>query len=279
MCHGYAGVYSVANRLGLNPDDISFEIPGVNHFIWLTKLLCNGEDVLHRLREWVSERSAEHFKTCGMSAHEGPKPVDLYRRYGAFPIGDTANPGGGAWGWWYHVDDATERRWQEDPYQWYLRHFEGGLAAVASMSRTAHDPAASVRALFPEVVSRDPMIPLIEALSGRAERVVIVNTLNGGGYVPGVPADYEVEVPALCTRNGVHPMRTDGLPQALLAHLLSDRVAPVETELAAYEQGSRKLLLDLMLQDPFTRSLDQAEKFLDAILALPYHSEMREHYR
>ena len=37
MCHGYGGVYSLAQRIGLDPEKISYEIPGVNHFVWLTK--------------------------------------------------------------------------------------------------------------------------------------------------------------------------------------------------------------------------------------------------
>jgi alpha-galactosidase len=88
-----------------------------------------------------------------------------------------------------------------------------------------------------------------------------------------------VEVPALVDQQGVQGKHTDGLPPAILAHLLHDRVAPVEMELAAFEQGSKSLLRQLVLMDPWTRSLKQADAFLDTILALPYHAEMRAHYR
>jgi alpha-galactosidase len=64
-----------------------------------------------------------------------------------------------------------------------------------------------------------------------------------------------------------------------VAHALSDYVAPVNIELEAYERRDRKLLLELILTDPFTRSEGQARDLLDAMLALPYHTEMREHYR
>ena len=53
----------------------------------------------------------------------------------------------------------------------------------------------------------------------------------------------------------------------------------MEMELAAYQQRSYELLLQLVLMDPFTRSLDQAKAVLDDILALPYHAEMRAHYK
>jgi alpha-galactosidase len=53
----------------------------------------------------------------------------------------------------------------------------------------------------------------------------------------------------------------------------------VNVELEAYERGSRELLLQLVLMDPWTRSEQQARDLLEDILALPYHKEMREHYR
>jgi alpha-galactosidase/6-phospho-beta-glucosidase family protein len=31
--------------------------------------------------------------------------------------------------------------------------------------------------------------------------------------------------------------------------------------------------------DPWTKSEEQAKKFLEDILALPHHAEMREHYK
>jgi alpha-galactosidase len=74
-------------------------------------------------------------------------------------------------------------------------------------------------------------------------------------------------------------VQTTPLPAPLVAHVLSDYVAPVNIELEAYERRDRKLLLELILTDPFTRSQAQARDLLDAMLALPYHTEVREHYR
>ena len=53
----------------------------------------------------------------------------------------------------------------------------------------------------------------------------------------------------------------------------------MEMELAAYEAGSRSLLVDLVMMDPFTHSRAQAEGLVEEILALPYHAEMKEWYR
>ena len=64
----------------------------------------------------------------------------------------------------------------------------------------------------------------------------------------------------------------------MIAQILRDRVAPVTIELAAYDRRSTGGLVDLVLTDPWTRSLDQAEQLVDEILAMPQHAEMRAHY-
>lgn len=279
MCHGFGQVFSVIGKLGLDAKDVSWEIPGVNHFVWLTKLYYKGEDAFPLLDKWIKEKSPEFFKDCWNSSHEGPKPVDLYKKFGAFPIGDTSNPGGGSWGWWYHSDDETEKGWKEDGWNWYMGYFNGGLGHIEHMKKVAHDPEADVATVFPKNMSHEPMIPLIEGLAGAPERTVIVNVLNDGEYVPGVPKDYQVEVPALVSKLGVRPVRTGGLPKPILAHLYRDRIAPVEVELAAFEQGNKDLLIDLIMMDPWTKSEKQAKTLLEEILALPYHEKMRKHFK
>jgi alpha-galactosidase len=278
LCHGYGGVYKLAERLGLDRSRLTFEAPGVNHFVWLTEFRHAGVDAYPLLDRWLAEKAEAYWKDCGPSEHEGRKPCDLYRRYGLFPIGDTGTPGGGAWGWWYHDESAAERGWGEDAETWYANYFAEGLDNVARIRRAAEDRSLSVRKLIPEGSSDEPMIPLIEALACDAERVVIVNIPNRGSLVPGIPEDFEVEVPALVSARGIEGIRTKGLPRPLIAHILRDRVGPVEIELDAYERGSRKGLVDLVATDHWTRSMGQAEALVREILELPYHGAMRAHY-
>jgi alpha-galactosidase len=56
-------------------------------------------------------------------------------------------------------------------------------------------------------------------------------------------------------------------------------VAPVEIELEAYDSGSKELLVELATMDPWTRSREHAEQLVERILKLPYHEEMRKHYK
>lgn len=279
LCHGFGGVYHLARVLGLEREHLTFEIPGINHFIWLTQLYYKGENAFPLLDRWIAEEAPAYWEKCGTNDELGPKKVDLYQRFGAYPIGDTAGDGGGSWGWWYHTDDATERRWNEQPGRFWQSFFDGGTEGVARIRRIAEDPNARVTDSFPPVMSGESIIPMVEALICDTPRVIISNIQNTGEYLPGVPRDFQVEVPALVSRRGIQGIQTHGLPTNILAYLQRDCVAPVELELAAYEQGSKELLFQLLLMDPWTRSEQQARDMLDAVLALPFNAELRAHYR
>ena len=279
LCHGYNGVYHLAKVLGLEKDKITFEIPGVNHFVWLTHLYYKGEDAFPLIDKWIEEKEEERLKCDHTSSDTGLKPVDLYKRFGVFPIGDTCNPGGGAWPFWYHSDDATEKKWNEDPLKWYSSSFEGAKKLIAEINSVAQDVTRKVTEIFPPRMSGEGMIPIIESICCDIPRVEIVNILNDGNYVPGVPQDFEVEIPALVSKRGIEGIKTKGLPRELITYILRDRVAPVEMELLAFEKRDRGLLLNLIMMDPWTKSEAQAKALLDDILALPYNAEMRDYYK
>jgi alpha-galactosidase len=279
LCHGFAGVYKLADALGLDHDRLTFEIPGVNHTVFLTHAYHDGHDIFPMIDAWIEDEAPSYWKTCPPSDYLGPVAVDLYRRFGVFPIGDTCNPGGGSWPWWYHTDAQTERRWHEDPAAWWARYFSRGAEHVAEIERAALDVTRPVSESFPPEHSGEVMVPMIESIACDVPRVLIGNVLNGGDFVPGIPRDFAVEIPTLVSKRGIEGIQTKRLPDAVLAQIWRDRVGPVTIELAAYDEGSRERLLELILADPWTHSLAQAEAMMDEILAMPEHAEMRAHYQ
>jgi len=275
LCHGYSGVNNLIKRLNLDPKKVSYQIPGVNHLVWLNRFYYEGKDAFPLVDKWIERHSEEYFKTCGFSDGTGPKMVDMYRRYGVFPIGDTGNPGGGAWGWFYHTDGEEEKRWNEDPDTWFQHYFIWSEKNVERVKQAAYDPTVKVVDLVGLEASDEPIISLIEAIHCDIERVIIVNVMNGRLSVPGLPADFEVEVPALVSARGIQPIATEPLPKAILAYIYRDRIAPVEMELEAIRTRSKDLLVDLVMMDPFCHSRAQAEGLVEDILNLPYHTEMK----
>jgi alpha-galactosidase len=282
LCHGYGGIYALADQLGLESEKIRYEVSGVNHMIWLTHFTYQGKDAFPLLDRWIADKSGDYFKNkCGLCSQAGPKAVDLYRRFGVYPIGDTGSPGGGAWGWWYHSDEDTERRWKDDPEWWFREiYFEANERIVERMSKAAGDTSVRVSEAFPPLKeTQEPMVPLIESLAFDIPRVMIVNIQNDGEYVPGLPCDFEVEIPALISGCGIQGIRCKPLPKPVIAHIMRDRIAPVEVELTAYAQGDYDMLLSLMLMDPWTKSEEQARLLLETILNQPELVEMKEYYK
>jgi alpha-galactosidase len=279
LCHGFSAVYKIADLLGLDREHLTFQIPGVNHFVWLTHLYHKGEDVMPLLDRWIETEAPRYWENCNPSDYMGPVAVDLYKRFGVFPIGDTCNPGGGSWPYWYHTDSAVEKTWHEDPGQWYADYFAWLASNVARIKQVGEDPSLSVTAAFPPKLSGEIMVPMIEAIACDIPRVLIGNIPNAGDFVPHIPRDFAVEIPTLVSKRGIQGIKTDGLPLALTAYILRDRVASIEVELEAYQTGSKELLLQLILMDPYTQSEQQACSLLDDILALPFHGDMRQHYQ
>lgn len=278
LCHGFSEVYAIADALGLDREGLTFEIPGVNHFVWLTQCLHDGQDVMPLFDAWLDENAESYWATCALDDRLGPKQVDLYRRFGVFPIGDTGTFGGGSWGWTYHTDSEVEARWNIDPARTWDTKFEGDRERVALIGELGESEDARITATVPPTPSGEVIVPMIESIACDVPRVLIGNVLNTSRAVPGLPRDVAVEVPLSASGKGLEPIATSRLPAAVVAHALRDYVAPVNLELAAFVGHSRSLLHELLLTDPWTRSEQQARDLLDAILALPFHAEMRDHY-
>ncbi|GCE12869.1 family 4 glycosyl hydrolase [Tengunoibacter tsumagoiensis] len=279
LCHGFTEIYEIARILGLDDrDQLTFEIPGVNHFVWLTRAYYKGEDVFPLLDEWIATKSRQYWASQ-QGGSLRPKQIDLYKRFGALPIGDTGTDGGGSWGWWYHTDAETEALWQENPEKWWKDYFHYTSQGVEQIRQIGADMQNPVTAHFKPELSHESIIPLIESLLHDIPRVMIVNVQNTGEYVPGIPRDFAVEVPALVSKRGIQAVQTAGLPAAPLAYALRDCVAPWNLELEAYTQHSKQLLLEVVMMDHWTQSEQQARALLDEILSLPYHNVLREHYQ
>ncbi|MDG6921467.1 MAG: hypothetical protein JRN71_07615 [Nitrososphaerota archaeon] len=277
LCEGPRAIYDMASIFGLDPDRISFEIPGVNHTVWLTRFFHEGKDAYPVLDSWAKKNSRAYWKTHTPSNILGPVAFDLYEKFGVFPIGDTCTPGGGTWPWWYHTDEKLERKWGEDP-EWWWRDYLGDLERRGPALDKLLDGKTSLTEAIPPKKSRQFTVPLIESIACDVPRVLPVNVLNTGGLLPGVPSDFEVEVSGLVTANGVQGQRSSGLPSNLVGYILRDRVAPVETELEAYQKGDRDKLLELLMMDPWTKSEGQASGLMKDVFADRSFSEMAKHY-
>ena len=281
MCHGYYEVFRIAEVLGLDKAKLEYRIPGVNHFVWLNHLTHDGEDVFPIIDRWLLSGEAETYWKTNPEGILGRKKMDLYRKYGVIPVGDSASITGASWPWNYHSDPEVEKVWGADCRTWWWQYIRDITGMAGKLRHIADDTSKTVNAAYglsTDTPTGEPMVPVIEGLAAGVAQTVIVNILNEGHLVPGLPEDFEVEVSALVSSAGIAPLKSKRLPQPILSHLLHDRVAPVEMELAAYTTGNREWLKQLVMMDRSIRSEAQAEDFIEEIFALPYHTELREWY-
>ena len=160
----------------------------------------------------------------------------------------------------------------------WRRYFRSCHDKVIKIEQTAYDRNVRLLDVFPPVKSDEITMKFIEAMVGDEPRILPLNILNDKQYLAGVPTDFEVEVYARCSKAGLVGLPAEPLSRPIMAHLVHDRIAPVEVELEAFRTGSRALLIDLIMMDPWTKSRRQAEALLADIEKMPWASGLKEHY-
>jgi len=280
LCHGYMGVFGVADILGLKDHArLDYEVSGVNHFIWVTRMKYRGRDAFPVLDRWIRRGGyrSRWRKPGAVDAELNPVKLDLYRMFGVIPVGDAGHTAGGGWPYWYRADRATERKWREAAARWWAGHFRYCRSAISRIGRIMRDPKVKLTEEFGAEHTGESMMSLIDSMIRDIPRRIVVNTLNTGNWAPGIPRGIAVELRGRVDGKGVHGVPTKPLPSGVLAWITRDLVAQAEMELAAYRGGSRNLLLNLILMDPWSRTKEKAERFMNEILSR--HPEMARHYR
>jgi len=300
LCHGHYGYKKIAAMIGLDPERITWQAPGLNHNIWLTHFLYDGQDAYPLVDEWIRSKGEEYWSldTPTMPLPEDRKgswtdaltrawdidlsraAVHMYRMYGLLPVGDTPRRGG----WWYHSDLATRRYWYGEPYggqdtelSWplYVENLERRIAEIA---RLAQDPKASIVASLGATKTTEQQVPIIDGLMNNVEGEFQVNVLNNGALA-GVPDNVVVEVPAIVNRKGIQPLRVHPLPpKVMLEQILPDWLG-MERQLLAFKTGDRSILLYNVLDNHQTKTYEQAVAVLEEQLAQAPNAEMDAHFR
>ncbi len=277
LCHGHYGYRHVARVIGLDPDKVTWQAPGLNHNIWLTHFYYEGQDVYPLLDRWIAENIEQYWeehKDSGIPAQWSPAAIHQYKMYGLFPIGDTPRNGG----WWYHTDLETRARWYGaggggDTPEGRDRILREKEEKYTQMKAAAYDPQARPVTLFGDKKTSEQHIPIIDALVNDHEYRAQVNVLNNGA-LPGLPDDVAVEVPAIVNRMGIQPIRVEPLPTKLMLECIYPDWLGMERTLEALLTGDQSMLLYSILESHQTRSYEQALEVLDALIHIEPNEPM-----
>lgn len=287
LCHGHYGTLRIAQTLGYDVqslDELTWQAPGLNHNVWLTHFSYKGEDLYPVLDEWIENEAEEYWRThVAERTHDiqmSRGAIHQYKLYGYMPIGDTVRRGG----WWYHTDIDTKKFWFGDRFggpdthiarPFYVKGLEEKLA---TMTRLANDPSASLVAELGAEKTREQQVPIIDALVNDVRGEFEVNVPNYGA-ITGIPDDVVVEVPATIDRRGVQPLRVGELPAKVMYEHILPEWLDMERGLLAYKTGDRSQLVWNALNSPYTHTYEQAVGLVEDVMNMNGHEEVDQYFQ
>lgn len=279
LCHGHYGYRTIANVLGLDLAHVEWQAVGFNHIIYLTHFLYKGQDAYPLIDEWIETKAEEYWKTHVPTFSDNQMSraaVHIYKMVGLFPIGDTPRWGG----WWYHIDLETKKRWYGeiggfDSEIGWGQYLERLAKRVDHIMKVASDTSISVTEEFPPHRGDEQQLGIIEGLTQNIEGKFQVNIPNNG-LIGDIPDDVVVEVPAIVNKVGIQGIQIGKLPKNLLLLVLWPRMLEMERRIELALSSDKRLLLGMALDDHRSRTLEQAEAYIEEILSLPFNREMAE---
>jgi alpha-galactosidase len=289
LCHGHYGYRNIARTIGLDPDGITWQAPGLNHNIWLTHFYYEGQDAYPLLDAWIKDNIEAYWedrKSGDIPAQMSPSAIHQYKMYGLMPVGDTPRRGG----WWYHTDLETRKRWYGgaigggDTPEGRDRVLKSKEERFQQMKEAAYDSEIRPIDLFGDRKTTEQHIPIMDGLVNDNEGQFQVNVRNDGA-LPGIPDDVAVEVPAIVNKKGIQPLRVYPLPRKIMLECIYPDWLQMERTLEALKSGDKSMLLYGILDSHQTRSYDQATEVLEALLAMEpnepmaYVEDINKHYK
>ena len=284
FCHGFSGVFGAFHTLGLNPEEVDWQVAGVNHGIWLNRFLYRGENAYPLLDKWIEEESQHWQPENPWDVHLSPAVIDMYRFYGLLPVGDTCR--NGTWKYNYNLD--AKKKWYGkfggiDNEVERPRFYEELRQRKRMMIELSKDPGIKLTKSWPEEFSKDKMsgeqqIPFINAIVNNKATRLVLNILNRGA-IKGISDDVVVEIPLEVNGSGIHSEKIEpNLPDRILKYYLTPRITKMEMAVDAFTTGDRKILEELLVRDPRTENYEDIPKLWNEIFSLPFNQEMKSHY-
>ncbi len=271
FCHGHHDVRLVAEAVGVELEDVDWQVAGFNHNIWLTRFRKGKENLYGRLDRWI-EREIENWQAKDpFDLQLSPGAIDMYKFYGRMPIGDSVRNGS----WKYNYDPATKRRWFGHPWggvdtkegwQWYQERLRESTERTFKL---AGDESADLLKEFPpEEMSGEQHVQYIDALVNNKKTRLVLNIPNYDNsrkerIIPDFPENVYVEVPVTVDGNGVLPEVIDPqIPEKIVKMYLFPRWLRMEWALDAYISGDISVFKEILVRDRRTDSEAQIERLV-----------------
>ncbi|MEW6287581.1 MAG: alpha-glucosidase/alpha-galactosidase [Chloroflexota bacterium] len=254
LCHGIDSLRRVAGyALDLPPEKIDVKAGGLNHFSWVRDLrhMDTGEDLYPAFRKAVHERQAYIEEQMH---HTMKLSVYLMDTFGLYPLPSDNHVGeyiSYAWelaGMEGHPFDLVDR--ESDEFRADIRLWTSG---EKPMPEWMFEP------------SGERAVAIVDGILHNTHQYEISVNIPNKGYIPNLPDDAIVEVPAVIDATGVHGVSLDPLPEPIAA-MCRTQINIIDRVVEAGVHGDKQAALQALLLDPVISSVSQAQGILDELL-------------
>jgi len=261
--------------VGVDKQDTSAIIGGINHCHWLYDFRINGEDGIPVVRaafDALDGNPAEMEKFRKMYDALNTRPqephgrqplcVSLFRHFDAYP-----GPGDG------HVAEFYPQLIQATiPNR---ETFQGG--AIRNVKKTyppltqkmidiaRNNAPIDARSFAEEMYwEHTQLLDIMVSEQDNLGQTFYVNLPNRG-IITNLPPDVVVEIPATVDRAGIHPFALGDLPKSV-APTLMHKVSSLDLIIEAAMEGSRRKAVQAMINDPHFTSIELAEQVVNDLI-------------
>jgi len=283
LCHGpFETLAKIGEILQKPADEIELTVGGLNHFHLALQIKDRktGKDLYPELDkkirsfDWgLDKLTPQYYRIFGYLPYPDPSHPGEYMSFAH----KLAGPQFVHWGigrvsmklsakssdMEYYTGGAPGRPsyslWSVDLANRVDQTLEGKIPV------TEKDSLTKVSFVDPTWEIAVPIILNIEL--DRNRREISANLLNHGLAIENLPEDAIVEVPIQVNARGVSPVKVGRLPEAH-AGLCKLQIAIQNLIVEAYEQKSKKLLLQALAIDPIVNDVLKAEEMMEKMLQI-----------
>jgi alpha-galactosidase len=276
LCHGFHSFHRLASKVLKRPlEELDLRTAGMNHFYTYYHIAerSSGKNLIPEFEQ-------------NMSAHLDmlePLVRFLWETFGVIGYGSDLHIGeyiGYAheftgMRWEFGIENRKVLQTSEPVTSWtafeaWRRKIDVGALLASNILQVDNEYLNGERMPDQQVLvkSGELAIPVIgDIVLDRKILRESVNVLNTEGYIENLARDGCIEVPAVVDAKGIHPEFVGSLPEGFAAQIrLQHAIQKLLVE--AYEQKSKKLLLQALLLDPVVDSAVNAKKFLEYMLTI-----------
>ncbi|SCZ01976.1 6-phospho-beta-glucosidase [Alkaliphilus peptidifermentans] len=249
-------VKMVANILEVESKRVKIDFVGLNHLVWGSKVLVDGEDVTQIVLNKLSDGAAltmknipdlkwdsEFLNSLGML----PCP---YHRY------------------FYMMEDMVKDQQKAIEEGGKGTRAEQVLEVEKGLFEVYKDDTLQEK---PQQLEKrggayysDAAVSLISAIHNNKKQLHVVNVKNNGTII-GLPKDVVIEVTAVVDKTGAHPIQVGEISPKIYG-LIQGVKAFEELTVEAGVKGDYQMALQAMAVHPLVPSVTVAKKLLDDIL-------------